>query len=36
VEARFASPDTGFFRYLLGAFYYREDRKPPTCSPSKR
>ncbi|MCW1985407.1 UNVERIFIED_ORG: iron complex outermembrane receptor protein [Sphingomonas sp. R1F5B] len=25
VEARFASPDTGFFRYLLGAFYYREE-----------
>lgn len=25
VEARFASPDTGFFRYLVGAFYYREE-----------
>ncbi|WP_277983255.1 TonB-dependent receptor [Sphingomonas faeni] len=24
VEARFASPDTGFFRYLLGGFYYHE------------
>lgn len=24
VEVRFASPDTGFFRYLLGGYYYDE------------